>query len=86
MDAGEDTRFNDFIGSLGLFVGWLVGFPLLRIATFRTGVLPRWYGSLLIVLFSLLRTGVIWNGLVWLALGYALWTRRAWQPSSLLRR
>jgi hypothetical protein len=86
MDAGEDTLFNDFIGSLGLFVGWLVGFPLLRIATFRTGVLPRWCGLLLIVLFSLLRTGVIWNGLVWLALGYALWTRRAWQPSSLLRR
>ena len=58
----------------------------MRIAAFRTGVLPRWCGLLLIVLFSLLRTGVIWNGLVWLAPGYALWRRRAWQPSSLLRR
>ncbi len=77
MDAGENTLSNDFISSLGLFVGWLVGFPLLRIAAFRTGVLPRWCGLLLIVLFSLLRTGVIWNGLVWLALGYGLWTRRA---------
>jgi hypothetical protein len=38
----------------------------------------------LFVLLSLLPTGVIWNGLVWLALGYALWTRRAMgaeQPS-----
>ena len=80
--AGKDTPFNGFAFSLAL-VAWLVGFPLLGIATFRAGVLPRWSGVLLIaffpVLFAILsfyETGVIWNGLVWLALGYALWTRR----------
>jgi hypothetical protein len=80
--AGKDTPFNGFAFSLGL-VGWLVGFLLLGIATFRAGVLPRWSGVLLIaffpVLFAILsfyETGVIWNGLVWLALGYVLWTRR----------
>ena len=38
----------------------------------------------LFVLLALFPTGVICNGLVWLALGYALWTRRgiaAEQPS-----
>ena len=89
--AGAEDGFFGTLFSLGVFLGWLVGFPLLGIATFRTGVLPRWCGLLLIVFFpvlfvllSLLPTGVIWNGLVWLALGYALWTRRgmaAEQPS-----
>ena len=89
--AGEDNALVGTLFSLGIFVGWLVGFPLLGIATFRAGVLPRWCGLLLIVYFpvlfvllSLFSTGVIWNGLVWLALGYALWTRRgmaAEQPS-----
>jgi hypothetical protein len=70
-------------GPVGSLPWWLVGFPLLGIATFRSGVLPRWCGLLLVVYFpvlfvllSLFSTGVIWNGLVWLALGYALWTRR----------
>ena len=89
--AGEDNALVGTLFSLGIFVGWLVGFPLLGIATFRTGILPRWCGLLLIVFFpvlfvllSLFPTGVIWNGLVWLALAYALWSRRgiaAEQPS-----
>jgi hypothetical protein len=89
--AGEDNAFVGTLFNLGVIVGWLVGFPLLGIATFQRGVLPRWCGLLLIVFFPVLfvllspfRTGVIWNGLVWLALGYALWTRRgmaAEQPS-----
>src|SRR3712207_7829772 len=63
--AGEDNAFVGGLFSLGIFVGWLVGFPLLGIATFRTGALPRWCGLLLIVFFpvlfvllSLLPTGV----------------------------
>jgi hypothetical protein len=91
--AGEDNAFVGALFSLGLFLGWLVGFPLLGIATFRTRVVPRWSGVLLIaffpVLFAILssyETGVIWNSLVWLALGYALWTRKGTageQPSRL---
>jgi hypothetical protein len=81
--VGENNAFVGLLFSLGLFVGWLAGFPLLGVATFRAKVLPRWCGLLLIaffpvlfVLLSLFPTGVIWNGLVWLALGYALWSER----------
>jgi hypothetical protein len=72
-------------------LGWLVGFVLFGIATFRAKVLPRWCGLLLIAyipLFLFLLNysydlGGIALGLLWLALGYALWTQRgtAAQPS-----
>jgi hypothetical protein len=74
---------------LGL-VGWLVGFVLFGIATFRARVLPRWAGLLLVAYPLLLIAGLpvegplILVGLLWLTLGYALWTRRdtpAEQPS-----
>lgn len=73
--------------------GWLIGFPLLGMATLRARVLQRLCGWLLVayapgffVAFSLLPTAVIWNGLVWLALGYALWSWNGApirQPSSV---
>jgi hypothetical protein len=89
--AGEDNAFVGILYFVGLFVGWLVGFPLLGVATYRARIFPRWCGLLLIaffpvlfVLFSLFPTAVLWNGVVRLALGYALRTRRgaaAEQPS-----
>jgi hypothetical protein len=64
-------------------IGWLVGFVLFGIATYRARVLPRWCGLLLlahpllfIALLTFYVTGGILLGLLWLALGYALWTRR----------
>ena len=74
-----------FLGTLGLV-------PL-GVGTLRAGVLPRWCGVLLIVAvlgipvyFALGNYGgAILYGLLWLALGYALWSRRdtaaAEQPS-----
>jgi hypothetical protein len=67
----------------------LVGFLALGIATLRAGVLPRWCGLALIVALPLVTVagaifgapsdedypGVVVMGVVWLALGYALWTR-----------
>jgi hypothetical protein len=69
---------------LGL-LGLLVGFVLFGIATFRARVLPRWSGVLLVAYPLLLIAGfpvegpLILVGLLWLALGYALWTQRAQQ-------
>jgi hypothetical protein len=75
--------FLDILFSSGA-LGVLVGFPLIGIATFRAGVLPRWCGLLLIgwlVYFPLIFFLVDFYGearalfgLVWLALGYALWS------------
>jgi hypothetical protein len=75
-------------------LGWLVGFPLLGIATFRAKVLPGWCGLLLtaypavfLLAFSLVNfygEVRVLLGLPWLAFGYALWSRRgapARQPS-----
>lgn len=79
--AGEENFFVGLFFALGLLVGWPVGFTLLGVATFRAKVFPRWCGVLLIAFFpvlfasfSIYDTAVIWNGLVWLALGYALWS------------
>jgi hypothetical protein len=66
---------------LGL-LGWLVGFVFFGIATFRARVLPRWSGLLLVAYPLVLSAGVLVEGplilvgLLWLALGYAMWTRR----------
>jgi hypothetical protein len=73
---GEAVLGTIFISGV---VGWLVGFPLLGIATLRARVLPRWVGVLLIAyfpLFAFLLSSYGWGGialgLLWLALGYAL--------------
>jgi membrane protein implicated in regulation of membrane protease activity len=66
---------------LGL-LGWVVGFVLLGIATFRAKVLAGWYGLLVAAYPLLLRVLLVTfgagtlAGLVWLVLGYALWTGR----------
>ncbi len=73
---GEAVLGTIFISGV---LGWLVGFPLLGIATVRARVLPRWVGVLLIAyfpLFGFLLSSYGWGGialgLLWLALGYAL--------------
>jgi hypothetical protein len=64
----------------GLILGWLVGFTLLGVATFRAKVPPRWYGLLVIAQFpfvlgaaSFYIVGGTLFGLFWLILGYVLW-------------
>jgi hypothetical protein len=63
----------------GLLLGWLVGYTLLGVATFRARVLPHWCGVLLVAqlplvlfLMAFYGAGGLALGLVWLALGYAL--------------
>ncbi len=91
------TGYGD--GIVGLLfslggLGVLVGFPILGVATLRAGVLPRWCGVLLVgwlvyfpLIFFLLDfygEARALFGLVFLAVGYALWSRRgriAEQPS-----
>jgi len=77
---GEAVLGTVFISGV---LGWLVGFPLLGIATFRAKVLPRWCGVLLIgyfPLFGFLLASYGWGGialgLLWVALGYVLWSWR----------
>lgn len=61
-------------------LGLLVGFALYGVATWRAGVLPRWCGVVFVVAFPITTLlgayGNIWFGLVWLAFGYVLWSRR----------
>jgi hypothetical protein len=57
----------------------LIGFVLYGAATLQARVLPRWCGIAIIVapfLFLLGDYSGILFGLVWLALGYVLWSRR----------
>jgi hypothetical protein len=83
------NRFETVVSvlqNLGI-LGWLVGFPLLGIATFQARVLPRWCGVLLVafapILFLLFfflvdRSGAVraFFGPFWLAVGYALWSHQ----------
>ena len=69
-------------------LGLLVGLALYGAATLRARVLPCWCGVVFIVAFPITALldayGNIWIGLVWLALGYVLWSRKdtpAGQPS-----
>jgi len=74
------TTVPGLMFGLGL-LGWLVGFVFFGIVTFRTRVLPRWSGLLLVAYPLVLCAGVLVEGplilvvLLWLALGYAMWIR-----------
>lgn len=82
IGAGREVANSALLlGSLG----WLVGFVLLGVAALRSKVLPWWCGVSLIVGLPLAvgltiplgnYGGGILFGLVWLALGYALWGQR----------
>jgi hypothetical protein len=73
------------VGTLGV----LVGFVLYGAATLQAKVLPRWCGVAFIVAFpvAVLLGGYayFWLGFVWLALGYALWSRRGETVGQLSR-
>lgn len=65
------------IGSLAV----LVGFVLYGAATLQAKVLPRWCGiGFIIGLPVTIALGEVWGfvvfGLLWLALGYVLWSKR----------
>jgi hypothetical protein len=76
------------LGLLGLVVGLVslvVGFGLYGVATLEAKVLPRWCGVAFIVALPValgmsislhFASMFLVFGLAWLALGYALWTRR----------
>ncbi len=75
---------------VGGLLGLLVGFVLYGAATLQAGVLPRWCGIAFIgtlpatVAFTLIpllgqATALMMFGLVWVALGHALWRRNGAQ-------
>ena len=82
--AGSDALFWLQFPVGGLAV--LVGFVLYGVATLQVKVLPRWCGIAFIIAvpvsvalggaFGSPSVDYVWLGLVWLALGYVLWTRR----------
>lgn len=61
-------------------VGMTVGFVLYGLATLQAGVLPRWYGVVLIVCMPvslpLAVYGTALFGLILVVLGYGLWSRK----------
>ena len=63
------------VGTFAVFVG----FALYGAATLQVRILPRWCGIGLIVgpfMFVIGNFGGILFGLLWLALGYTLWSQR----------
>lgn len=86
VSLSSESRYleGSFAGALfGMgFLVSIVGYVLYGAATMREGRLPVWYGAAFIVVGpqALLPTGeyagVVVTGLVWLALGYALLSRR----------
>jgi hypothetical protein len=72
-DPGFGFQVGILLTSLGLV--------LLGIATLRAGVLPHWcgFGLVALVVFSALGAygGFVVVGLIWLALGYALWLAKS---------
>lgn len=72
------------------YVGTWVGFMLYGVATLQARVLPRWCGLAFIiavpVAIILGGFGRLLFGLVWLALGYVLWSQRGTAAEQLSRR
>jgi len=89
---GGNEGLPEWLVAVGV-LGTLVGLVLYGAATLQAKVLPRWCGILFIILwpgtvlsFSVLSGyySSIWQGLVWIALGYALLSNTgasAQQPS-----
>jgi hypothetical protein len=67
--------FHYNIGAVVLFVG----LALPSVATYRAEILPHWsaylVGALAMIVFG--EFGVVLVGLVWIALGYVLWSERS---------
>jgi hypothetical protein len=93
---GGGEALPEWLVTVGV-LGTLVGEVLYGAATLQARVLPRWCGILFIILmpgtilFSFLSGDFssIWVGLVWIALGYGLWSIRGaavGQPTRVRRR
>jgi hypothetical protein len=75
---GVGEALPEWLVAVGV-LGLLVGLVLYGAATLQARVLPRWCGILFILFMPV---GIllgdlqpIWGGLIWLALGYALWSQ-----------
>jgi hypothetical protein len=82
LSGSTALEFLDFLGLLGV----LVGFVLYGAATLQTRVLPRWCGVgfigglplwlfLSVILGEYGMIGQLLFGLLWVALGYVLWSQ-----------
>ena len=75
---GSDVGLGGLV-AVGV-LGTLVGLVLYGAATLQARVLPRWCGIAFIILVPvailLVDYASLWEGLVWLALGYGLWSHR----------
>jgi hypothetical protein len=84
LSGQEPNELTGILFSLAV-LGWLAGFPLLGAATLRAKVFPVWVGWLMIawcflgfpLFLVLLAYGVggVVVGVIWLAIGYALWVQ-----------
>jgi hypothetical protein len=65
-----------FLYTVGVLV-LLVGLALLPVATYKAGALPWWSAILVAALAAIIfgEFGPVLVGLVWIALGYLLWSR-----------
>ena len=78
---GVGEALPEWLVAVGV-LGLLVGLVLYGAATLQARVLPRWCGILFIlfmpvgILLGDLQPNLqpIWSGLIWLALGYGLWS------------
>ena len=65
-----------YLYTVGVLV-LLVGFALLSVATYRAAILPHWtaylVAALAVIVFG--EFGMVLTGLVWIALGYVLFSR-----------
>ena len=66
-----------FLYTVGILVH-LVGLALLSVATYRAAILPHWaaylVAALAVIVFG--EVGVVLTGLVWISLGYVLFSQR----------
>jgi hypothetical protein len=75
-----------FLYVIGVFV-LLVGLALLSVATYRAAILPHW-GAYLVAALAVIAfggIGVVLVGLVWIALGYVLFSQRGGTAGQPLR-
>ena len=72
-----------FLYVAGAFV-LLVGLALLSVATYRAAILPHWSAYLVAALAATVfgEIGMTAVGLVWIALGYVLWSERGASASN----
>lgn len=92
--SGEWPSGSEVIGSLGMIgsLGLMLGFVLYGVATLLARVLPLWVGVAIIValpvrmaLFAIDPWGLALFGLLWVGLGYVLWSRREASTEQLAR-